>query len=389
MKFLNNFITQLTPFFFYLVGGLLVIRGQVTLGALVAALAAYKDLSSPWKELLNYYNRVADLSLRWHLIGDRFDPTGMVDEERIDVEPEDIPRLVGDVVLDQVFVRDHDGDSVLENISAKIPQGTVVGIRSQDAEERRAVAELFTREITPTTGGVSIGAHHLNTLHQRVISLRVGYADPSPYVFEGTFGDNVLMPLKRRPLTDLPDPMGEAEEKRRAYESNRTGNSADRLYSDWVDPTLAGLADEDAVHAWWVQVLDATGAGNALFRKGLDQPFDVATHAELAEVLVQMRPQIKDALEAAGLHKAYYRFEANSYNPALPVAANLFFATPRTADFEDREARIGEFLDLLHDLGISGSHSAHEPRSDRNARPNLWGRWHRSPPVPTAWIQCG
>ena len=63
MKFLNNFITQLTPFFFYLVGGILAIQGQITVGALVAALAAYKDLSNPWKELLDYYNQSKKLQL--------------------------------------------------------------------------------------------------------------------------------------------------------------------------------------------------------------------------------------------------------------------------------------------------------------------------------------
>ena len=62
MKFLNNFITQLTPFFFYSVGGYLAITGEITVGALVAALAAYKDIASPWKELLSYYNQVQDMS---------------------------------------------------------------------------------------------------------------------------------------------------------------------------------------------------------------------------------------------------------------------------------------------------------------------------------------
>ena len=44
VKFLNNFIAQLTPFFFYSIGGYLVIRGNLSFGALVAVLAAYKDL---------------------------------------------------------------------------------------------------------------------------------------------------------------------------------------------------------------------------------------------------------------------------------------------------------------------------------------------------------
>ena len=46
MKFLNNFINQLTPFFFYSVGGYLAITGHITVGALVAALAAFKDMLS-------------------------------------------------------------------------------------------------------------------------------------------------------------------------------------------------------------------------------------------------------------------------------------------------------------------------------------------------------
>ena len=72
MKFLNNLITQLTPFLFYSVGGYLVIRGDITVGALVAALAAYKDLSAPWKELLFFYNQVQDMSLRWKVVTERF-----------------------------------------------------------------------------------------------------------------------------------------------------------------------------------------------------------------------------------------------------------------------------------------------------------------------------
>ena len=85
MKFLNNFITQLTPFFFYAVGGYLAIRGEITVGALVAALAAYKDLSNPWKELLTYYNQVQDMSLRWEIVIDRFDPKGIIDEDCLKV----------------------------------------------------------------------------------------------------------------------------------------------------------------------------------------------------------------------------------------------------------------------------------------------------------------
>ena len=99
MKFLNNMITHLTPFFFYSVGGFLAIRGEITVGALVAALAAYKDLSSPWKELLTYYNQVQDMSLRWQIVTERFAPDGMIDESLFVGEPDSIPHLDGAIEL--------------------------------------------------------------------------------------------------------------------------------------------------------------------------------------------------------------------------------------------------------------------------------------------------
>ena len=40
LKGLYNFTSNLTPFFFFSIGGYLVVQGRLSLGALVAALAA-------------------------------------------------------------------------------------------------------------------------------------------------------------------------------------------------------------------------------------------------------------------------------------------------------------------------------------------------------------
>ena len=81
IKFLNNFIAQITPFFFYSIGGYLVIKGDLSFGALVAVLAAYKDLSAPWKELLNYYQVKEDARIKYELLREIFEPPGLLDAE--------------------------------------------------------------------------------------------------------------------------------------------------------------------------------------------------------------------------------------------------------------------------------------------------------------------
>ena len=65
MKALTNFLTALTPFFFYSIGGYLVIEGRLSLGALVAVLAAYKDFSAPLRELFGYYQQSEDVRIRY------------------------------------------------------------------------------------------------------------------------------------------------------------------------------------------------------------------------------------------------------------------------------------------------------------------------------------
>src|SRR5437764_1687113 len=65
VKFLNNFLGQLTPFFFYAIGGYFVITGELSFVALVAVLASYKDLSSPWKELLDFYQNQQDVAIKY------------------------------------------------------------------------------------------------------------------------------------------------------------------------------------------------------------------------------------------------------------------------------------------------------------------------------------
>ena len=65
MKSLNNFVMNLTPFFFYTIGGYLVLEQQLSLGALVASLASYKDLAPSIRELFKYYQNIEDARIRY------------------------------------------------------------------------------------------------------------------------------------------------------------------------------------------------------------------------------------------------------------------------------------------------------------------------------------
>ncbi len=345
MKFLNNFISQLTPFFFFSIGGYLVLQGSVSLGALVAALAAYKDLSSPWKELLAYYNQTQDMALRWEVVTERFAPSGMLDEALFEGTPEDMPRLTGDIVLEHATVRDADGNAVLEDLNATLPGGHVIGIAAPSAEDRRALGELLTRETLPSAGEVRIGDNALKSLHHATVAARIGRASSRPLLFKGSFGDNVMMPLRRAPL-------GPSEDPARMEETRRAGNSPDPFDAPWVDPKAAGCDTSEELHDWWMQLTLGLGEGNALFRRGLDQCFEAERHPALAARLVELRSRIRFAVGEAGLERHVHGFDPARYNPAVPVAENLLYATPRAAVTTEILAAQTEFLGQLRVLKL-------------------------------------
>ncbi|WP_170464718.1 ABC transporter transmembrane domain-containing protein [Ruegeria arenilitoris] len=349
MKFLNNLITQMTPFLFFSVGGYLAIKGEVTVGALVAALGAYKDLSGPWKALLTYYNQVQDMSLRWEIVTERFAPDNMIPEELFVGEPESIPHLTGDIELHNVTVRDDDGKTILEDIDLIIPKGARVAIQSSSAAERSALAQLLTREILPVQGDVIIAGHDIQKLHQTVIAARIGYAYSRPYLFDGTLGDNLLMPLRTHP-------QHEADAKnapsRWQIEAVRAGNPPDSLSDEWIDPGLAGLEDIEDIRDWWFELVEAMGIDEFMFRRTLRSQFDPEQHPILAGKIVKLRDTVAQRLKEKGLDRYVYRFDPDRFNPAVPLGGNLLYAAPSHDISPDILAGDSRFMQMLrhHDL---------------------------------------
>lgn len=68
LKFANNMLGKITPFLFYLVGGILVIQGEITLGSLMAALVAYQQLDEPWRVLVQFFQRLRTTKMQYEQI---------------------------------------------------------------------------------------------------------------------------------------------------------------------------------------------------------------------------------------------------------------------------------------------------------------------------------
>src|SRR5436190_16257923 len=139
-KFLNNFIGQLTPFFFYSLGGYLVIGGSLSFGALVAVLAAYKDLASPWKELLDFYQQKEDSRIKYEQIVEQFEPAGMIDARLQMAEPQSSIPLSGELSVVNLAFAEEDGSRVLDGISFTVSLADHIAIIGQGGSGKNELA---------------------------------------------------------------------------------------------------------------------------------------------------------------------------------------------------------------------------------------------------------
>ncbi|MEM9028319.1 MAG: ABC transporter transmembrane domain-containing protein [Pseudomonadota bacterium] len=349
MKFLNNFINQLTPFFFFAIGGYLVIQGQLTLGALVAALAAFKDLSAPWKELLTFYNQFQDMSLRYHTVIEQFDPPGMIPAPLIEGRATETPSLRGPIVMHNVTVTGNDNHPVLDRISVEIPAGAMVAVQCPNAMERLAFAQALSRTVLLRSGQISIAGHDLGNLHQEAIGRRIGVVNDLPYLLSGTIGQNLTAPLRIAPRDEESWPDAT---RRLAEEAAAVGNSTDPVDVPWLDPTIAGVNTREELRSWWLSIVETMGTDDFLVHRALDARVDPSDNRELTDAIVKLRPDITHRLAEHGLLENIIRFDATQFHPGLALAENVLHAVPRNPAHAEVIVEDPGFRDVINRLGI-------------------------------------
>ena len=161
IKFFNNFIQQLGPFFFYSIGGYLVINGQLEVGTLMAAIAAHKDLASPWKELLGYYQKQADSKIKYDQVISQFEPVDMIDESIQSTESESSKKFEGELSATNIVLHDDQDAAVVDGANIKFNLSESVALIGSPGSGREDLSMLLANLLQPSSGSINIGGNDI------------------------------------------------------------------------------------------------------------------------------------------------------------------------------------------------------------------------------------
>src|ERR1700755_315741 len=131
-------------------GGVQAINGDITIGVLVAFLAALNNFFDPIQQLSQLYTTyqagMAALDKIFDLLDEEPD---LVDAP----DAIDLPRLRGEIVLDDVsFSYGGDADA-LSQVTLEVPPGQTVALVGTTGAGKSTLAKLVARFYDPTRGG--------------------------------------------------------------------------------------------------------------------------------------------------------------------------------------------------------------------------------------------
>jgi len=329
IKFLNNFLSQVTPFLFYSVGGYLVIVGKLDIGALVAVIAAYKDLPSPIKELIDWDQQRLDVQIKYTQVMEQFIVDDLAPPEMQQVI--DVPALPseGTIRVANLSLVDESGEKVVDAVSFEVGLDTHVAVAGQQSAGRSELAQLIARLVPPSGGTVEMGGVDITRAPEAVTGRAISYVGSSAYLFPASVRENLLYSLKHRPIAEAVYE-GEAlrEHEFQQREARRTGGCLLDYNAEWIDYAAAGAANPQELEARVLEVLKVVDLEELIFEFGLKSGADVAKAVDLRDKLLGARAAMHDRLAAAGTQGWVERFDPAHYNRNATLAENLLFGAP-------------------------------------------------------------
>ena len=347
IKFLNNFIAQLTPFFFYSIGGYLVIKGDLTFGALVAILAAYKDLSAPWKELLTYYQRLADSRIKYDQVIEQFDPQGIWPENYQMAEIEADFSLAGNVSGGNLSILDEESQPIVEKLSFDISKSEHIALTGPSSGGKDLATILMARLLAPDSGQIVVAGKQIADLPEAATGRYMGYIGPNAFVFNATLKENILLGAMHRPIST------EVELNEDLKNAQLSGNSLDDLGAEWLDYNAIGVDSDEGLQKRLIELLQVVDLDGDVYSMGLRSTIDGFDDDQLLEQILTARKKFRERLDKSDISNFVESFDKEVFNSNASVAENLLFGTPKGDSFNSENIGTNAYVvEILERVGL-------------------------------------
>ncbi|MGB6290009.1 MAG: ABC transporter ATP-binding protein [Desulfobulbales bacterium] len=171
-------------------GGILILRGEMTIGILVAFLSYMRLFFQPLRELSQKYSIVQSAMASAERIFQLLDT-----RSGLPVLPEPLgPQAVSGTLEFSNVTFGYDPDKpVIHNLSMKVDPGETVAIVGATGSGKSTLINLLERMYDPDSGRILLDGHDLRELDPQWLRNTVGLVMQEVYLVPGTIKENILL----------------------------------------------------------------------------------------------------------------------------------------------------------------------------------------------------
>jgi ATP-binding cassette subfamily B protein len=189
-----------SPLLILLVGALLVLDGDLTLGTMLALNALAASMLMPLSTLILS-------AVQLQLLGsyvERLDDVFRTPPEQTRSEVVQPPKLRGRIRLEDISFRYGPSTAyVVRNVSLEIEPGTSVAIVGKSGSGKSTLAKLLLGLYLPTEGEIYYDDHNLTELDLGAVRRQLGIVPQTPYIFASSMRSNIALGNPRVPMARI------------------------------------------------------------------------------------------------------------------------------------------------------------------------------------------
>jgi ATP-binding cassette subfamily B protein len=171
-----------------LIGGKMVLDGNLTIGQLTAFVLYLTAFFAPIQQLVQLYNTYQQGQAAVKKLRDLLDTVPEVPEKP---DAEVLPPIAGAITLRDVTFGYRTDKPVITNVDLQIQPGETFALVGPTGAGKSTIAKLVSRFYDPTEGAVLIDGHDIRDVTLKSLRSQLGVVPQEPFLFHGSIRDNV------------------------------------------------------------------------------------------------------------------------------------------------------------------------------------------------------
>lgn len=174
------------------VGASMVLKGELTLGQLIAFRIISGYVTQPLLRLSSIWQNIQEVKVSMERLADVVDTP--VESTESDQQKIPLPQISGHVQFDEVtFAFNPGAKPVLNKVSCEFPAGSFVGIVGQSGSGKSTMMKLLPRLYSPQSGKILIDDYDIDKVELYSLRRQIGIVPQDPLLFSGTVAENIAL----------------------------------------------------------------------------------------------------------------------------------------------------------------------------------------------------